>query len=108
MSEVIEKKRALSREEYIELGHLYDVVDEFSTVMKAKLRQKMLDGRRGWDDPASEDGIERAAMAHLRRGAGQEVDAANLVMMLWYLRNLNRSEPPQSQPLSSGYLDPWD
>jgi hypothetical protein len=41
---------------------------------------------RGWDDPANYYRILEMMMEHASVSSGQEVDAANLAMILWYLR----------------------
>lgn len=72
-----------------EIRRLDAVVDKFTVVMKARLAEKAREGWSGWDDPASKDKIYTAMLA---QGAGvkyakdQEVDIANLAMMLWRLR----------------------
>ncbi len=72
-----------------EIERLNRVVEAFSTEMKARLRDQAIRGCRGWDDPASYQRISEMMMEHAAASPGQEVDAANLAMILWYLRNHN-------------------
>ena len=70
-----------------EITRLNLVVDAFATEMKARLREQAIRGCRGWDDPASYHRMSELMMEHRAVGPGQEVDAANLAMILWYLRS---------------------
>ncbi|MCI0654063.1 MAG: hypothetical protein L0Y39_06250 [Methylococcaceae bacterium] len=72
-----------------EIKRLDRVVEAFATEMKARLREQAIRGYRGWDDPASYERITEMMMEHTAVSSGQEVDAANLAMILWYLRNQN-------------------
>lgn len=56
----------------------------FIDAMQRKLIHKAADGESGWDDPESIPEIKRRLLDHVNRGDGQEVDVANLAMMLWY------------------------
>lgn len=69
-----------------EIKRLNRLVDAFATEMKARLRDEAIRGCRGWDDPASYHRITEAMMRHAAVSPGQEVDAANLAMILWHLR----------------------
>ncbi|MCI0734340.1 MAG: hypothetical protein L0Y38_11040 [Methylococcaceae bacterium] len=69
-----------------EIKRLNRVVEAFATEMKARLREQAIRGCRGWDDPASYQRITETMMKHAAVSPGQEVDAANLAMILWYLR----------------------
>lgn len=68
-----------------EIARLNNAVDEFAAAMKAKLEQKAREGWGGWDQLGAKDKIYHAMLA---QGAGvpfangQEVDIANLAMML--------------------------
>jgi len=76
----------MDQEAQEEIERLDRVVDEFSIEMKARLREQAIKGYRGWDDPASYQKITEMMMEHTAVSSGQEVDAANLAMILWYLR----------------------
>lgn len=71
-----------------EISRLNAAVDYFACAMKAKLAEKVQQGWTGWDQPASSIKLWNALLA---RGAAiplardQEVDIANLAMMLWRL-----------------------
>jgi hypothetical protein len=54
--------------------------------MKARLREQAIKGYRGWDDPAQYERILAMMMQHAAVGEGEEVDAANLAMILWSMR----------------------
>lgn len=71
-----------------EIERLYKTVDDFASEMKARLREQAISGYRGWDDPSHYREIVDMMMKHASVSAGQEVDAANLAMILWYLRKL--------------------
>ena len=69
-----------------EIERLYQAVDHFSAEMKARLRDQAIKGYRGWDNPANYRRITEMMMKHTAVSTGQEVDAANLAMILWHLR----------------------
>lgn len=75
-----------------EIKKLDRLVGAFAIEMKARLRDQAIRGYRGWDDPASYRRITEMVVKHTATSPGQEVDAANLAMILWYLRNRNESE----------------
>lgn len=62
------------------------MVDDLAGEMKAHLREQAIKGYRSWDEPANYRRICEMMMEHQSVSCGQEVDAANLVMILWYLR----------------------
>ncbi len=71
-----------------EIERLDTTVDEFAAAMKAKLAEKAREGWTGWDDPGARDKIYTAMLAQgaaIKYAMGQEVDIANLAMMLWRL-----------------------
>lgn len=74
-----------------EIKRLNLVVDAFATEMKARLRDQAIRGCRGWDDPESYQRISEVMMENRTVRSGQEVDTANLAMILWYLRSQNES-----------------
>ena len=76
----------MDQETQEEIERLYQTVDDFATEMKARLREQAIKGCRGWDDPAYYQQITEMMMEHAAVAQGQEVDAANLAMILWYLR----------------------
>lgn len=70
-------------------------VDAFAAAMKAKLHLKHDQGYAGWDDAANLDNIRYLLAVHCRRlvaGEAQEVDCANLLMMLWRFREQGGGE----------------
>ena len=69
-----------------EIDRLNQAVDAFSGEMKARLREQAIKGHRGWDDPAQYERIVEMMMQHAAVAEGEEVDAANLAMILWSLR----------------------
>ena len=69
-----------------EIQRLDRVVDDFALEMKARLREQAVRGYRGWDDPENYQKICEMMMEHSGVLSGQEVDAGNLAMILWYLR----------------------
>jgi hypothetical protein len=69
-----------------EINRLNDAVDEFAAEMKARLREQAMKGYRGWDDPDQYERILQMMMQHAAVAEGEEVDAANLAMILWSLR----------------------
>lgn len=72
-----------------EIIRLNEAVDEFARAMKAKLAQKAHEGWTGWDQPESSLKIWNAMLAQgaaIPLARGQEVDIANLAMMLWRLK----------------------
>lgn len=76
-----------------EIERLNGAVDEFAAAMKAKLAEKAREGWTGWDDLRAKDGIYTAMLAQgaaIKYAEGQEIDIANLAMMLW---RLNANEP---------------
>ena len=79
----------MDQETQEEIERLNRVVDDFAIEMKARLREQAIKGCRGWDDPAYYQQITEMMMEHASVSSGQEVDAANLAMILWYLRQRN-------------------
>jgi hypothetical protein len=69
-----------------EIDKLNRAVDDFASEMKARLREQAIKGYRGWDDPANYRRMCEMMMEHASVASGQEVDAANLAMILWHLR----------------------
>jgi hypothetical protein len=69
-----------------EIDRLNRVVDEFAAEMKARLREQAVKGYRGWDDPEQYERIVEMMMRHAAVAEGEEVDAANLAIILWSLR----------------------
>jgi hypothetical protein len=72
-----------TQEEITRLGR---AVDEFASEMKARLREQAMKGYRGWDDPENYQRIVEMMVKHAAVGEGEEVDVANLAMILWSLR----------------------
>jgi hypothetical protein len=75
-----------------EIDRLDQAVDDFAAEMKARLREQALKGYRGWDDPAQYERIVEMMMQHAAVAEGEEVDAANLAMILWSLRRRRSGE----------------
>jgi len=73
-----------------EIDRLYRAVDDFAAEMKTRLREQALNGSRGWDDPENYERILAMMTKHAAVGEGEEVDAANLAMILWSLRRRGR------------------
>ena len=75
-----------------EIDRLYQAVDDFAAEMKARLREQAIKGYRGWDDPANYQRIVDMMVEHAAAAEGEEVDAANLAMILWSLRRRGRGD----------------
>jgi len=75
-----------------EIDRLVQAVDEFAAEMKARLREQALKGYRGWDDPEQYERIVQMMMQHAAVTEGEEIDAANLAMILWSLRRRRSGE----------------
>jgi hypothetical protein len=57
-------------------------VDDFAEKMKAKLIQKNLEGKAGWDDPDwSIEDLKRQLIDHVEKG--DFVDVANFALFGW-------------------------
>jgi hypothetical protein len=69
-----------------EIARLGRAVDEFAAEMKARLREQAMKGYRGWDDPENYQRIVEMMVKHAAVAEGEEVDVANLAMILWSLR----------------------
>ena len=69
-----------------EIKSLEARVDAFAEKMKAKLKQKYIEGWTGWDDKTLERGIDGRLFEKAVHTEGQEVDIANLAAMLWNMR----------------------
>ena len=69
-----------------EINRLYRAVDDFAAEMKARLREQAIKGYRGWDDPENYQRIVEMMVNHAAVSEREEVDAANLAMILWSLR----------------------
>lgn len=69
-----------------EIDRLFQVADNFNAEMKARLREQAIKGYRGWDNPDHYREICEMMRKHASVSSGQEVDAANLAMFLWFLR----------------------
>ncbi len=71
---------------------LKKAVEEFSHEMIEKLWKKYDEGVRGWDSPdrITDNAIKILLSSHVAElnidNTPQEVDVANLAMMLWYRR----------------------
>jgi len=76
----------IDRETQEEIDRLNQAVDDFAGEMKARLREQAIKGYRGWDDLANYQRIVELMVEHAGVREGEEVDAANLAMILWCLR----------------------
>ena len=76
----------MDQETQEEIQRLNRAVNDFAGEMKARLRDQAIKGCRGWDDPANYRRMCEMMMEHASVSSGQEVDAGNLAMILWYLR----------------------
>ena len=76
----------MQHNEYFEIKALDKAVDSFSFNMKKRLRDKVKEGYRGWDDPESIPVMMERLEKHLERlysgNADSAIDVANLAMML--------------------------
>jgi hypothetical protein len=83
-----------------EKARVFAFVDTFAEDMKARLYQKMQEGRAGWDDPAwlpeLEGRLSETAQAiadepiDLSRVARKCVDLADFALFRWYLAKGHR------------------
>lgn len=81
-----------------ELRRLESTVDRYAAEMKAKLREKMLEGFSGWDDPRLLSYLEEGLEEHLKkqkRGGHEEIDLGNIAMMIWNIKK-NQGEQGNS------------
>ncbi len=76
----------MDQETQQEIEQLNQTVDDFATEMKARLREQAIKGYRGWNDPDNYHQIIDMMVKHASASSGQEIDAANLAMILWFLR----------------------
>ena len=81
----------MDQETQQEIDRLFLVADDFNTEMKARLREQAIKGYRGWDDPDHYREICQMMLKHASVSSGQEVDAASLAMILWFLRKQGAS-----------------
>lgn len=75
-----------------EIVRLNEAVDAFAVAMKNKLAQKAREGWSGWDSAESVEKIYTTMLAHaagVPLAREQEVDIANLAMMLWRMNEKN-------------------
>ena len=75
-----------------EINRLDQAVDEFASEMKARLREQAMKGYSGWDEPQNYQRILAMMMQHAAVAEGEEVDAANLAMILWSMRRRRGGE----------------
>lgn len=73
----------------LECERLEAAVDDFAFSMKKRLRKKLAEGLRGWDELENKADIEekmQSCEAELHRGdTARVVDVANLAMFLYRL-----------------------
>ena len=77
----------------LEIDRPYQVADEFNAEMEARLREQTIKDYRGWDDPNHYREICQMILEHASVSSGQEVDAASLAMILWFLRKQGAGSP---------------
>lgn len=85
-SDMVETMRP---EQEKELMDMYVAVDNFAIAMKNKLERKALEGYHGGLNVKNRGEVYRRLVEHVGReqlAAHQEVDIANLAMMLWQTR----------------------
>ena len=66
---------------------LNQLVDQFAQMMKAKLLEKAIEGRTGWNQIEQREQLWNAMLAHgaaIKFAVDQEIDVANFAMILWY------------------------
>ena len=76
----------LDQEKQKEIDPLSEVVDDLALEMKERMREQAIKRYHGWDGTENYRRILEMMMEHASVSSGQEVDAANLAMILWYLR----------------------
>ena len=76
----------------IEESRLRKAVRLFAEEMKKKLIEKVYEGFEGWDDPGNREQIQIALQHHSIEPEEEEVDIANLAMMLWWQRKKREDE----------------
>ena len=59
------------------------VVNKLATAMKAKFRNKFMEGRSGWDERDAKEFLLTSLKSHIERG--DMVDVANIAAMIWNL-----------------------
>jgi hypothetical protein len=68
-----------------EIVRLHAAVDEFAIEMKARFAEKAIKGLRGWDQKENYRVLADRLRDQALSPSGQEVDIANIAMILWYL-----------------------
>jgi hypothetical protein len=71
-----------------EIDALDACVNAFAKEMKRKLKRKYMEGFSGWDKKEYESIITQKLIEHSVKNRGEEIDIANLSMMLWNMRKL--------------------
>jgi hypothetical protein len=71
---------------------LMNCVDAFAEAMKEKLNKKRGEGWTGWQENENYAGIKESLVYHatVKGIEGEEVDIANLSMMIWNLNGRPR------------------
>lgn len=89
------------------LAKLFHSVDAFARQMKNKLARKHSEGSAGWDDPQNNEHTREMLLSHVTRGKGQEIDIANLAMILWYqtLVEEGKLKLPETNPKDEEQLN---
>ena len=81
---------------------IFNAANGFMLEMNRAMIAAYEDGKRGWDDPQSpfwrgnfeSEICRRLASMHGEEYERNEVDAANYLMMLWYLRKQRKESKP--------------
>ncbi len=68
-----------------EILRLHAAVDEFAIEMKARFAEKAIRGLQGWDQKENYRALADRLRDQALSPTGQEVDIANVAMILWYL-----------------------
>lgn len=66
---------------FVGMQALEKLVKVFGKEMVRKLRQKMWEGRGGWDDPKIREFLKASLKEHIEKG--DMVDVANIAMFIW-------------------------
>jgi hypothetical protein len=68
-----------------EVVRLHAAVNEFAIEMKARFAEKAIKGLRGWDQKENYRVLADRLRDQALSPSGQEVNIANIAMILWYL-----------------------
>ena len=82
----------MTEDQIKEMCKIAAAIDEFSAVMRDRMKEKLLQGYSGWDDPEKVSNVVLAARIYedaeqMDLGSGtyeEAIDVANRCMMLWF------------------------